>query len=354
MTSTPPAEQFASDNNAGICPAAWAELERANSGHATAYGDDDWTRQAVEATRKLFEADCDVFFVFNGTAGNALALAALCRSYEAVICHRLAHVEVDECGAPQFFSGGAKLLTCVGENGKLTPAIIDEVASRRTDLHFPPARAVSITQATEVGTLYQVDELHELCRAAHRRGLTVHMDGARFANAVAELGCSPRQLTVDCGIDVLCFGGTKNGMAVGDAVIFFNRELARDFSWRCKQAGQLASKMRFITAPWNGLLREGAWLDNARHANQCAALLESRLRQIEGVTILFPRQANTLFVHMADWALAALTERGWHFYIFPDAGGARFMCSWDTRVETVERFAADIRTVLSNRGANDE
>lgn len=343
------AQQFASDNNAGICPQAWSILAEANQGHTSAYGDDWWTKQAIDRIRELFEADCEVFFVFNGTAGNALALASLCRPYDAVVCHRLAHIETDECSAPAFFSGGTKLLPGDGADGKLTPATVDEIVGRRNDVHFPRVRVLSLTQATEAGTIYQPDELRELTARARYHGLSVHLDGARLANAVATLGCSPRELTVGCGVDVLCFGGTKNGMAVGDAVIFFDRRLADGFARRCKQAGQLASKMRFLAAPWIAMLDDGSWLTHARHANDCAARLEARLQTLPGATILFPRQANTLFVGMADRHLQALKERGWRFYIFPEAGGARFMCSWDTDIAMVERFADDIEAILAGQ-----
>lgn len=347
MASGSKTQHFASDNYAGICPQAWDMMEQANRGHAPAYGDDEWTALAAERIRETFATDCEVFFVFNGTAGNGLALAALCQSYHGVICHQLAHIETDECGAPGFFSGGVQLIAADGVEGKLTPGIVAEIVARRDDLHFSKPHVVSLTQATEAGTLYSVQEVQLLCDTAGQNNLKVHMDGARFANAVAALGCKPRDLTVDCGVDVLCLGGTKNGMAVGDAIIFFNRDLAREFEWRCKQAGQLASKMRFLTAPWITMLEQDRWLKNAGHANNCAELLERRLRKIAGVTILFPRQVNCLYVSMEDWAFQALAARGWRFYIFPEAGGARFMCSWDTEKEQVERFADDIEEILS-------
>lgn len=348
MERTETTRQFASDNNAGICPQAWNLLDEANRGHAAAYGDDDWTKLAAERFGELFGVDCAVFFVFNGTAGNALALASLCRSYEAVICHRLAHIETDECAAPAFFSGGAKLLPGDGSDGKLSTDTVEKILACRNDVHFPQARVLSLTQATEAGTVYHPDELHRLGACARRHGLKIHMDGARLANAVATLGCTPREVTVDCGVDVLCFGGTKNGMAVGDAVIFFDRKLADGFARRCKQAGQLASKMRFLAAPWIAMLSDGSWLEHARHANRCAAHLETRLRALKEVTILFPRQANTLFVRLEERALHLLAERGWRFYVFPEAGGARFMCSWDSDIQLVDRFADDIEAILCN------
>ncbi len=351
-------QHFASDNYAGICPEAWDYMTQANSGHAPAYGDDDWTAMAADRIRELFAADCEVFFVFNGTAGNALALASMCQSYHAVICHRLAHIETDECGAPAFFSGGVQLITGSGPEGKLTPEMITDLAGRRSDLHFSKPQVVSLTQATEAGTLYSLPEVRMLCETARQHGLKVHMDGARFANAIAALGCKPHDISVACGVDVLCFGGTKNGTGVGDAIIFFNTGLAKDFEYRCKQAGQLSSKMRFLAAPWVGMLENDRWLKNGGHANHCAMLLEARLRAIAGVRILFPRQANSVYVHMDERAFQALAGLGWRFYIFPEAGGARFMCSWDTEIEQVERFADDIADILSSistdRVATDE
>mgnify|MGYP003412357418 CR=1 FL=1 len=252
-------QQFASDNCAGICPEALQALLAANAGDAPGYGEDDWTRRVSDRLRALFETDCDVYFVFNGTAANSLALASLCQSYHSVICHELAHVETDECGGPEFFSNGSKLLTVRGEGGKLTPEAVRETILRRSDIHFPKPRVVTLTQATEVGTVYRPAEVTAIAELAHAHGLRVHMDGARFCNAAAALGAAPAEITWRAGVDVLCFGGTKMGLPVGEAVVFFDRRLSEDFAWRCKQAGQLASKMRFLSAPWLGLLEGGGW-----------------------------------------------------------------------------------------------
>ena len=229
-------QHFASDNYAGICPEALAALLDANAGHAPAYGDDEWTRQVSDRLREVFATDCDVYFVFNGTAANSLALASLCQSYHSVVCHELAHVETDECGGPEFFSNGSKLLPAGGDNGKLTPEAVLNAIGKRSDIHYPKPRVVTLTQATEIGTVYRPDEIGAIARAAHAHGLRVHMDGARFANAVASLDVDPADITWRAGVDVLCFGGTKMGLPVGEAVVFFNRELAEDFAYRCKQA----------------------------------------------------------------------------------------------------------------------
>jgi threonine aldolase len=224
--------QFASDNYAGICPEAWRALDSANTGHAPAYGADDWTRAASAAIERLFETACDVFFAFNGTAANSLALAAICRNTDAIVCHALAHINVDECGAPEFMSGGAKLLTIESPDAKLTPDAVGAAAVTPHDEHSSRPRALALTQATELGTVYLPDEIAALCKVAHGRKMKVQMDGARFANAVASLGCSPADLTWRAGVDVLCLGGTKNGLPAGEAIVFFDRDLAEEFARR--------------------------------------------------------------------------------------------------------------------------
>lgn len=345
MTQKYTYSQFASDNYAGICPEALQAMERANSGFVPSYGDDVWTERACESIREVFETDCQVFFVFNGTAANSLALASLCRSYHSVICHDLAHVETDECGAPEFFSNGTKILHIHGKDGKLDLSEVERAITRRSDIHYPRPKVLSLTQATEVGTVYSPGEIAAAGELTRRYGLRLQMDGARFANAVASLAVSPADITWRAGVDVLCLGGAKNGMAVGEAVVFFDHGLAHEFEYRCKQAGQLASKMRFISAPWIGMLEGGAWLKNARHANGCAALLEQKLADIAAVSIMYPRQANSVFVEMPEEAVNALRAAGWHFYSFIGSGGARFMCSWQTTSEDVAQLAEAVKKV---------
>ena len=350
MPPVPPSNrQFASDNYAGIAPEALAAMQEANVGHAPGYGDDRWTAEASDLLRETFQADCDVYFAFNGTAANSLALAAMTQSYHSVLCHETAHVETDECGAPEFFSNGVKVLTMPGEGGKVTPAGVRHLVERRSDIHYPKPRVVSVTQATEQGTVYSVEEVRAVGAAARALGLRVHMDGARFANAVAALGCPPADVTWRAGVDVLCLGGTKNGMAVGEAVVFFDRALSEEFAYRCKQAGQLASKMRFLAAPWVGLLRDGAWLRRAAHANAMAALLHERLRALPGVTVLRAPQANGVFVALPPGVADALRARGWRFYDFIAGAGSRLMTAWDTRPEDLEAFVADVKAELAAR-----
>ncbi|MEW6098962.1 MAG: low specificity L-threonine aldolase [Pseudomonadota bacterium] len=342
-------QHFASDNYAGMCPEAMHWFMEANrSGHQPAYGEDVWTQRSTDMIRELFQTDCDVYFVFNGTAANSLALAAMCQSYHSVICTPVAHVETDECGGPEFFSNGSKLLVSESESpaarlGKLTPDAVEQLVTKRDDIHYPKPKVVSLTQATELGTVYTVEEVRAIAAIAKRRHLKVHMDGARFANAVASLGCHPSEITWRAGVDVLCFGGTKNGLPVGEAVVFFDRDLAEDFAYRVKQAGQLASKMRFISAPWVGLLEDDVWLRNARHANAMAQRLYRALQGIEGVELLHEPQANSVFARLPKPVIDALYARGWRFYQFIAGGGCRFMCAWDTTEAAVDAFAADVR-----------
>ena len=335
-------QQFGSDNYAGICPEAWEAMQEANRGFAPAYGEDEWTERASDSFRKLFEIDCDVFFVFNGTAANSLALASLCQSYHGVICADTSHVETDECGAPEFFSNGSKLLVARSEDGKIVPAAIHELATKRQDIHFPKPRVVTITQSTEFGTVYTAGEVRAISEESRRHGLLLHMDGARFANACAHSGLSPAEMTWKCGVDVLCFGGTKNGLAVGEAVLFFDHKLAADFDYRCKQAGQLASKMRFLAAPWVGMLQSGAWLRNGEHANRCATYFAQQIAGVPGVSLASPVEANAVFLMAAEEILSRLRAKGWRFYTFI-GGAARFMFAWDSEMRRIDELAADLR-----------
>lgn len=338
-----PRRQFASDNYSGICPEAMAALAAANQGHVPSYGGDHFTNRVCDRLREVFETDCEIFFVFNGTAANSLALASLCQSYHSVICADVAHVETDECGAPEFFSNGTKILNVATENGRIDLKHVESTVTRRTDIHFPKPKVLSITQATEVGTVYSADYLGRVREVARKHNLAIQMDGARFANALASLNVKPAEISWKAGVDVLCLGGTKNGLPVGEAILFFNRALAVEFGYRCKQAGQLASKMRFLAAPWLGLLENDTWIRNGRQSNRMARLLECELRSIQGVRIMFPVEANSVFLEMPPRVLDALRQKGWIFYSFIGVGGARFMCSWDTAEEDVKALVADIR-----------
>jgi threonine aldolase len=347
MAAPPPnSPQFASDNNAGICPEAFEALVEANVGHAPGYGDDDWTRAAGDAIRGAFGTDCDVYLVFNGTAANALALSSICRSTDAVICHAMAHVNVDECAATEFWSGGAKLLTMDTPHAKLTRDAVEWRAAPAHDEHASRPRALALTQATELGTVYTPQELSALCDLAHARGMKVHLDGARFANAVASLGCTPAEISWKAGVDVLCFGGTKNGLPFGEAIVFFDRALADEFARRRKQGGQLASKMRFLAAPWRAIMTNGTWLKHAAHANAMARRLAAAIENLPGVRLIVPVQANGVFADVPAHAIEAVRAKGWRFYTFIGETGVRLMCAWDTRADAVDAFAADLAAAV--------
>jgi threonine aldolase len=325
-------------------------MVQANAGHEVSYGDDTWTDRASKLLREVFETDCEVFFVFNGTSANSLSLAALCQSYHSILCHELAHVEGSECGAPEFFANGTKVLLLPGSGGKIDPKSIASAVNKRTDIHYPKPRALSLTQATEVGTLYSLDELKTLADVARHYQLRIQMDGARFANAVVSLGVKPKEITWQAGVDVLCFGGTKNGIAVGEAVVFFNKELAREFDYRCKQGGQLASKMRFLSAPWVGMLKDGAWLRHAEHANAMARRLDAAIRNLPGITVSYPVESNAVFARIPEPIVEALHAKGWKFYT--RVGGwdeSRLMCSWDTTESDVDGFAADMAALARGK-----
>ena len=340
---------FASDNTAGLAPEALAAFNAANAGAVPSYGKDAWTQRAKALIREVFETDCEVFFVYNGTAANALALSALCRSYHSIICHQYSHVDADECGAPELFTGGAKVIPVASPNGKLQPAEVERAVLRRTDVHYPKARALSLTQSTEWGTIYTPGEIGALCAMAKKHRLAVQMDGARFANAAAALGIrggKPADLTWRAGVDVLCFGGTKNGMNTAEAVVIFDQEVAREFEYRVKQGAQLESKMRFATAQWVAMLESGAWLRHAAQANAMAQRLAAALRPLPALNFIAVTEANGVFVEMPLATVEALWAHGWHFHRFIGENGYRLMCSWATTPETVDRFVADLRLEL--------
>jgi threonine aldolase len=339
--------EFASDNTAGICPEALAALIEGNHGFCPSYGDDVYTQRAADAIRNLFNRPCEVFFVFTGTAANSLAISHLCRSYHSVICHESAHIETDECGAPEFFSNGTKLLTAPGANGKLTPEVVAHLATKRQDIHYPKPRVMSLTLPTELGTLYSLEELKVLRQTARQHNLKIHLDGARFANAVAALGCSPGEVVEASGADVLCFGGTKGGFGFTEAVVFFSTELAYEFDYCCKQAGQLASKMRILSAPWATMLEGDHWLSYATLANQAAQYLSARFQAL-GIEPYFPVQANTVFVQLPPEVAALLRAAGWHFYDFI-GGASRFMCSWKTSHAAIDELAEDLERILHTK-----
>ena len=337
---------FASDNTAGIIPEAWDALADANQGFAAAYGDDQWTAKASDMVREVFETDCDVYFVFTGTAANSLSLAGICRPQHKVICHRLSHIATAECGGPAFFSGGTGMEVLDGDAGKIMPDEIERVLQQPYDFHYQIHKAVSITQSTEMGTVYTVDEIEAIGEVAGDNDLHFHMDGARFANAITALGATPKEVTWQVGVDVLSFGATKLALPVGEAIVFFDKSLSAEFGHRCKQAGHVASKMRFLCAPWVGLLENDAWLKHARHANRCAALLAAGLEQFAGAELLAPVESNAVFVNLPEAVHRSMREKGWIYHIVIGETGARLMCSWDTTEDHVNQFLTDLESAI--------
>lgn len=338
--------QLASDNTAAICPEAWTALSASNRGEAASYGDDPWTPRVCDRIREIFEIDCDVYFVLNGTAANALSLAQLCQSFHSVICHEYSHIQTDECGAPEFFTNGSKLLTVGGANGKIDIGQAETMLLNQRELHSHKPRVLSITQSNELGTVYTRGEIGALGEFARKHELFLHMDGARFGNALAHLKCGPKDVTWEAGVDVLCFGGTKNGVAAGELVIFFRKELAKDFDYRLKQGGQLASKMRFLAAPWLGLLTNDVWLKNSQRSNAAASRLAERLRREAKIDILHPVEANAVFLRMTETLVRNLHERGWHFYKFAEPDIYRLMCAWSIEDAIIEEFVEDAKTLV--------
>jgi threonine aldolase len=334
--------EFASDNTAAICPEAWAALQEANTAYAAAYGEDRWTARVCDRIREIFETDCDVYFVFTGTAANALALAQLCPSFRSIICHQNAHIQTDECGGPEFFTGGSKLVLVGGGNGKIDIGQTKALLMRQTDLHSHKPSVISIAQAAEFGTVYTRAEIAAIAELARANELFVHMDGARFANAIVSLNRAPKTITWEIGVDVLCFGGTKNGTAAGELVIFFNKEVSREFDYRVKQAGQLGSKMRFLAAPWLGLLEGNVWLQNARHANRAAHQLAEDLQRKANIEVVFPVEANAVFARMENQLAQHLQACGWRFYKFIEPDVYRLMCSWATTERDIGDFIRDV------------
>jgi threonine aldolase len=334
--------QFASDNTAAICPEAWKALEQANAHYAPSYGEDEWTAEVCERIRQIFEVDCDVYLVFTGTAANALGLAQRCQPFHGVICQERAHIQTDEAGATEFYTRGAKLFLTKTNDGKVDLGETEKLIAQQVELHGHMMRAISIAQATEFGTVYSPNEVQAIGAFARAHRTLLHMDGARFANAIASLGCAPKTITWKAGVDVLSFGGTKNGVAAGELVIFFDKESSRDFQYRVKQAGHLGSKMRFLAAPWLGLLNGDVWLRNARHANEAAAQLAQRLQNEAGVENVFPVESNAVFVQLDDQLVRGLHARGWRFYKFVEPDIYRLMCSWSTTGEEISMLVGDL------------
>jgi threonine aldolase len=327
--------RFYSDNTATAAPEILAAIAEANQGHAIAYGSDPWTQRLDDVLGNFFGTQVRAFPVATGTAANSLSLATLSPPWGAIYAHEEAHIGVDECGAPQFFTGGAQLVSLLGEHGKLTcDTIAAAVDKHPANVHTVQPAVISLTQATELGTAYRPDEIVAISKLARERGLKVQMDGARFANAVAFLGCHPGDVTWRAGVDVLSFGATKNGALAAEAAVFFNLELVRDFEFRRKRAGHLLSKSRFVSAQLLAYVETGLWQRNARRANELA----QRIGQAAGNSLLHPVEANEVFVHLGEARKTQLRSAGFEFYDWgpKSCGEARFVASWDQPEQDVK------------------
>ena len=340
-----PSRSFASDNNAGVHPEIMAAIAGANEGHVVAYGDDPYTARATNLFREQFGADTEVFFVFGGTGANVLGLKAMTQSHQAIICADTAHVNVDECGAPERFTG-CKLLAVPTEQGKFRVSAFQHYMVGVGFEHHVQPRVISISQATEMGTVYTPKEIKALAAFAHQNEMLLHVDGARIANAAASLRLPLRAITRDAGVDVLSFGGAKNGMMYGEAVVFFDQTLAKDFKYTRKQGTHLPSKMRFISAQFEALLRNNLWLRNAEQANRMAAVLARELRQIPRITITQPVEANGVFAIVPKKYVARL-QRHYFFYVWNEATSeVRLMTSFDTTEDDIADFVALVRKIV--------
>jgi threonine aldolase len=344
-TSSQPSRSFASDNNAGVHPEILAAIGRANQGHVVAYGADPYTRSAIKKFEDHFGGDIAVFFTFNGTGANVLGLQALTRPFHSVLCSDYAHIYTDECGAPEKHTG-CKLIPLPQQNGKISLDSVRHAYHGIGDEHHSQPRVISITQSTEMGTVYGPEEIQALARFAHEHDMFLHMDGARLANAAASRGQNLRQATRDLGVDVLSFGGTKNGIMGGEAVVFFQPGLSGDFLYLRKQSMQLASKMRFIAAQFEALLTDDLWRRSAEHANRMAGLLEKEVSKIPGIKIVWKVEANGVFAQIPRHAIEKI-KQSYFFYMWMEEDSiVRWMCSFDTTEDDIRKFAEVVREAV--------
>ena len=332
-----PARGFASDNNAGVHPEMLEAIARANQGHVVAYGEDPYTRSAIKKFEEHFGSDIAVFFTFNGTGANVLGLQSLTQSFDSVLCSAYAHIYVDECGAPEKHTG-CKLIPLPQQDGKISLDSVRDAYHGIGDQHHSQPRVISITQSTEMGTVYQPEEVRALASFAHENDMFLHMDGARIANAAASLGQNLRRATRDLGVDVLSFGGTKNGILGGEAVVFFQPGLSQDFLYRRKQGMQLASKMRFIAAQFEALLSNDLWCRSAEHANRMARLLEKEISRIPEIKVVWKVEANGVFAQIPRHSIEKIKQH-YFFYIWVEEESiVRWMCSFDTTEDDIRDF----------------
>jgi threonine aldolase len=337
-TASPPVRSFASDNNAGVHPEVLEAIGRANQGHVVAYGDDPYTRGAVKKFEEHFGPDIAVFFTFNGTGANILSLQAVTRSFHSVLCSDYAHINTDECGAPEKHTG-CKLIPLPHQDGKITLDSVRHAYHGIGDQHHSQPRVISITQSTEMGTVYRPEEIQALARFAREHDMFLHVDGARIANAAASLGQTLRQATRDLGVDVLSFGGTKNGILGGEAVVFFRPAIGEDFLFLRKQGMQLASKMRFIAAQFEALLTDDLWRRSAEHANHMARLLEKEISRIPEIKIVWKVEANGVFAQVPRHSIEKIKKHYFFYMWMEEESVVRWMCSFDTTEDDIRRFA---------------
>ena len=340
---------FGSDNHSGVSPEVLKAIADANVEHELAYGDDAYCERVKARFRRIFGEQASVYFVFNGTGANVLNIDAMCRSHHAVVCAETAHINVDECGAPQRIVG-CRLLTVATPDGKLTPELVKSQLHGFGFEHHSQPRAISITQSTELGTLYTLDEIRNLATLAHQYNMYLHMDGARLANAAVALGCTFKEMTTDLGVDCLSFGGTKNGLLMGESAVILNPELDRDMKYRRKQMGQLCSKMRYMAVQFEAYLddagKEPLWMCNAKHSNRMAQLLYRELQSLDGVKVMYPVQVNSVFVQLPREIWTAL-QREYFFYDWDEAANVvRWMCSFDTTEADIKGFVESLRRLL--------
>lgn len=339
---------FASDNNSGVHEKIIEALIHANQGHVKAYGDDEYIKSAMNRFKKVFGEDIDIYFVFSGTGANVMGLSAITSSYNSIICSEWAHINVDETGAPEKFIG-CKLITLPSKEGKIKVEDIKSKLHVVGEMHHSQPKVISITQATEFGTVYTVDEIKELADFAHQNNMLLHMDGARIANAAAYLNVSLKEMTNDTGVDVLSFGGTKNGMMFGEAVIFFNKEISKEFIYLRKNGMQLASKMRYISAQFDAILKDDLWLLNAKHSNEMAKLLVSEIENIEGISLTQKVQANEIFAIIPKSIISKLQKKYFFYMWNEEKCEARWVTSFDTTKEDVFSFANEIKRLMGNK-----
>ena len=334
---------FSSDNVTGACPEVMDAIVAANEGIVESYGNDKWSLNLQKKLSEIFETDVVVFPVVSGTAANALALSVLSPAFGKIFCNELSHINTDECGAPEFFSGGAKLVTMSSDDGKINAKDLSQNIRGTGIVHLAQPAAVSITQACETGTVYQLEEIKSIAETAHEHGLKVHMDGARFANAIVSLDISPAEMTWKSGIDVLSFGGTKNGCLTAEAVVFFKPELVGNFPYLHKRSGQLLSKMRFVSAQLEAYISNDVWLRNARNANNMAKLLSEGLTKFTDIKLAYTTQSNEVFVHLPSSTINLLNAKGYNVSEDElDGKSVRFVTAWNTISDDIDKLISTI------------